>query len=70
MPIVSQDKCESVYENNMRESQICAGEAGKGPCTVALVGILTYGIAKCASEPDVYTRLSSYMTWLKQNIKP
>lgn len=35
VPIVSQDECESVYAkyvDNIRESEICAGEAGKGPC--------------------------------------
>lgn len=37
----------------------------------SLVGIVSFGLKKCGKEnvPGVYTRVSSYVDWIKSNVK-
>ncbi|KAH8320243.1 hypothetical protein KR067_010731 [Drosophila pandora] len=51
----------------------CRGDSG-GPLIVkndqdsVLVGITSYGVADCAlGKPTVYTRVSSYLDWIRKN---
>lgn len=52
---------------------ICKGDSG-GPLTVGdgkeVVGIVSYGSRICATgEPDVYTRVSGYVSWITEKCR-
>lgn len=76
--IISQATC-SRYYSEIRNSNICtflrqgagvcSGDSG-GPLVAdgKLIGVVSYGRPNCASGyPDVWTRVSSYYDWIRQN---
>ena len=74
--IESQAKCKQVH-SNVRDTHICTytkygegacnGDSG-GPLVVngVQVGIVSFGIPCGVGRPDVYTRVSSFASWIKQ----
>lgn len=80
VPVVPDDKCRESYgKDDIKDSMICAGEAGKdscqgdsgGPmrCGDYLGGIVSWGQG-CASPgfPGVYTQVSYFIDWINENI--
>jgi len=61
----------------MRRKDSCAGDSG-GPLlkpvkkSYTIEGILSFGIVSCGSEgwPSVYTRVSSFEPWIRENVRP
>ncbi|XP_060849917.1 venom protease-like isoform X2 [Rhopalosiphum padi] len=64
------------------DRKLCAGEQGKSACSgdsggplmwlkkkqFYLIGINSYGQVECGVTPDVYTKVSSYIDWILENI--
>ncbi|XP_076385453.1 chymotrypsin-like protease CTRL-1 isoform X2 [Megachile rotundata] len=64
--------------NGITNEQLCAGGMGRGTCKgdsggplilrgtkwTYLIGVVSFGI-RCGPKPDVYTRVSSYLKWIK-----
>lgn len=82
---LSNERCIERFGDIDPETQICAGEAGGskdtcqgdsgGPLNIKgsdgrwhLVGLTSYGPNPCG-EGSVYTRLSGFREWIKENIK-
>jgi trypsin len=83
VPVVAKATCKAQYavaQIDIKPSMVCAGETGKDSCqgdsggplttkdTSKLVGIVSFGIG-CARPdfPGVYTRVSSFRAWIKDN---
>ncbi|XP_076641108.1 chymotrypsin-2-like [Halictus rubicundus] len=78
LKILSQDVCKTIWQGNVKESQICTftkqyegvcnGDSG-GPLVVdgKQVGIVSFGIPCGRGAPDVYTRVYSYKSWIISN---
>ncbi|XP_076664770.1 chymotrypsin-1-like [Andrena cerasifolii] len=74
--IESKAKCRQVH-SNVQDSHICTftkygegacnGDSG-GPLVVngVQVGVVSFGIPCGVGKPDVYTRVSSFASWIKQ----
>uniref|UniRef100_A0AAG5CQ92 CLIP domain-containing serine protease n=1 Tax=Anopheles atroparvus TaxID=41427 RepID=A0AAG5CQ92_ANOAO len=86
IPIFPRDECEKKWEKvQLTEQQLCAGgvlgvdscsgDSGGPMLTQRLnwvqEGVISFG-NKCALEgwPGIYTRVSSYIDWIKDNIRP
>nr|XP_058142706.1 mastin-like [Dasypus novemcinctus] len=84
VPIVSNERCRRQYHwLNVREDMLCAGAASRSTCqgdsggplvcymnsTRLQVGVVSFGV-RCGllNHPTVYTRVSSYMPWIRQHV--
>ncbi|XP_060849919.1 venom protease-like [Rhopalosiphum padi] len=66
----------------MDDRLICAGEKGKDACSgdsggslmwlkekqFYVIGIVSYGYGFCGDNPSMYTKVSSYINWILENI--
>lgn len=79
---LSYERCKNIFTPYpIYENQVCAfATSGQGACNGdsggpllsaennALVGVVSWGIPPCASGfPDVYTRVYSFLDWIKVN---
>lgn len=85
-PIISTRECQSLWFSYRQSDHICAGRNGKGSCfgdsggplvvrgsdgTMFQIGVVSYGARRCAErKPSVYTRVSRYMEWIRENLRP
>ncbi len=81
VPLVGKNICSSAYPGSIDDTQLCAGVTEKDSCqgdsggplsgwaagSATLVGIVSFGRG-CgrAGYPGVYTRVSYYLSWIKQ----
>ncbi|XP_043464020.1 chymotrypsin-1-like [Leptopilina heterotoma] len=79
LEIFPNSKCRSIIPY-VRKTHICTlTEEGEGACNGdsggALIsdgkqiGIVSFGVPCAQGAPDVYTRVQSYLTWIKNNTK-
>lgn len=74
-------QCQSSWGSLVSSNQICAlTRAGQGACNgdsggplvqasdLAQLGVVSFGIACAQGAPDVYARVSSYVSWIQNNI--
>ncbi|XP_014203612.1 chymotrypsin-2-like [Copidosoma floridanum] len=78
--VIGQDECSEMAGEKINDSQICTlNKAGEGACfgdsggpLVAdgvQVGIVSFAVEACAAgKPDVYTRVFSFIDWIKDKI--
>ncbi|XP_005992000.1 serine protease 57-like [Latimeria chalumnae] len=77
--VVSRECCNHAWQGKIVENMICAGnKTGKGFCSGdsggplvcgdTAVGIVSFSAKACADPrfPDVYTRISRYIKWIKK----
>nr|QEI22874.1 serine protease [Oryctes rhinoceros] len=73
--------CQQTWGNQVQPNQICAlTVAGEGACNGdsggpliqtsngAQIGIVSFGVACAQGFPDVYTRVSSFISWINSNM--
>ncbi|KAK3099474.1 hypothetical protein FSP39_005001 [Pinctada imbricata] len=78
MTVLSNSECSSAWRSNILDSQVCVhlrfgysacnGDSG-GPlvCGNTLVGATSWGSSTCSGTyPSVYTRVSSFRDWMRQ----
>nr|AAB33509.1 duodenase isoform I=serine endopeptidase [cattle, duodenal mucosa, Peptide, 226 aa] [Bos taurus] len=77
LEVQSEEKCIARFKNYIPFTQICAGDPSKrrnsfsgdsgGPlvCNGVAQGIVSYG-KNDGTTPDVYTRISSFLPWIKR----
>lgn len=49
----------------------CKGDSGGGLVTIAdneLCGVVSWGVPCAKNKPDMYTRVFSYLNWIKSNM--
>lgn len=79
-PIITNANCKTAlafnkYDNLIQNSNVCTlSQAGQGICRAdsgsslsvgnELVGIASFGVSCATGVPDVFTRVSSYSTWI------
>lgn len=76
---MSNGQCKKAYID-IQETMICAGDKGHAICkgdsggplidaqTKALIGIVSASSPRdCVKKPGIYTRVSGYIDWIKQN---
>ncbi|GJQ80525.1 hypothetical protein Trydic_g12416 [Trypoxylus dichotomus] len=77
---ITHAQCQQTWGSQVQTNQICAlTQAGEGACNGdsggpliqasngAQVGIVSFGVACAQGFPDVYTRVSSFITWINSN---
>jgi len=81
LTVVSNAQCNSYYNNQIQPSQMCTYASGRDSCQydsggpvfvtmnglVYLAGVITAGSGCATSSPSINTRVTSYVTWIKQN---
>jgi len=79
LPVISNEECRSkgmavgpreICTLSRLGQGACGGDSG-GPLTKGdgelLIGVVSYGTRICALDtPDVYTRVSKYVAWIKK----
>ncbi|XP_011706997.1 PREDICTED: chymotrypsin-1-like, partial [Wasmannia auropunctata] len=79
LTVHSQKECEKIYWR-VSDSHICASAInGTGPCFGdngtplvaygAQIGILSFTNTCANGDPDVYTRVTSFLSWITANLK-
>ncbi|XP_025126798.3 duodenase-1 isoform X5 [Bubalus bubalis] len=80
LEVQSEEKCIARFKNYIPSTQICAGDPSKrknsfsgdsgGPLVYNGVaqGIVSYG-KKDGTPPDVYTRISSFLSWIQTTMR-
>ncbi|XP_059156681.1 transmembrane protease serine 9-like [Physella acuta] len=81
VPVVSDATCQSTYGTYYTGSNFCAGSAGKDSCQgdsggplackeadgrFYEYGIVSAGTGDCGSSVGLYTKVSSFLTWITQ----
>jgi len=80
LTVISNSQCNSYY-GNIQSTHMCTYASGRDSCQydsggpiyimlnglVNIAGIITYGSGCGGSYPSVNTRVSSYVSWIKQN---
>jgi trypsin len=80
VPLVSETTCRNAYGSDIISSMVCAGTAGKDSCQgdsggplmsgSTLSGIVSWGYGcAAAGYPGVYTRVSSFSSWINQQTR-
>ncbi|XP_068244241.1 phenoloxidase-activating factor 1-like [Palaemon carinicauda] len=86
VPFVNLDTCQSLYQNSFNSDQLCfGGEGGRDSCSgdsggpifqasttgdrTTIIGVSSFRI-ECGAYPDIYTKVSSYRSWIVQNLRP
>ncbi|XP_052616642.1 kallikrein-15 [Peromyscus californicus insignis] len=81
--IISEASCNKDYPGRVLPTMVCAGVEGGGTdscegdsggplvCSGALQGIVSWGDVPCdtTTKPGVYTKVCSYMEWIRENMK-
>lgn len=82
--VISNTQCSEYWKTNMDSDMICFGDGTYGPCSgdsgspmsckhngrYYLTGIVSWGTEGCDKKgyPSVFTRVTSYVDWIKQQI--
>jgi secreted trypsin-like serine protease len=81
MDVITNDLCAAKYVGSapggITQHMMCAGSPGRDAClgdsggplvmNGQQVGIVSFGVG-CGTLPGVYTRISSYISWINKNI--
>ncbi|KAM3926881.1 ovochymase-1 [Leptodactylus fuscus] len=82
IPLISREDCKSYWGRDISERNLCAGASGASSCTgdsggpmicrsenkYKLVGVVSWGSETCNPKvPAVYSAVSKYRDWIKQN---
>ncbi|XP_068243964.1 CLIP domain-containing serine protease HP8-like [Palaemon carinicauda] len=86
VPFVNLDTCKPLYEIPLNSDQLCfGGEGGRDSCRgdsggpifqastsgtrTTVLGLVSLG-NECGTDPAIYTKVSSYRSWIVQNLRP
>ncbi|XP_068244240.1 phenoloxidase-activating factor 1-like [Palaemon carinicauda] len=86
VPFVNLDTCQPLYQNLLNSDQLCfGGEGGRDSCSgdsggpifqasttgarTTIIGVVSFG-KECGADPAIYTKVSSYRSWIVQNLRP
>lgn len=86
VPVVTNAQCDLEYRGLIEDEMLCAGYTDRaidscvgdsgGPLVVERngvcqqVGLVSFGLAECATTYGVYTRLSLFNSWIRQYVDP
>lgn len=68
--ITSHDANQNYFSNGDSGQALLYVNARTTPVRWEIVGLVSFGPSPCgqANKPGVYTRVSSYMQWIRQNV--